>query len=284
MHLPKPCEFGVLQARDHPEYTALFAPAQVGLKSDQVVQGTGQIVLAELDDGIRPSAGPGVFQPDRPHRAERQRLVVAGGKLLDREAALEEIGVFLLKSMERDSFGGLECLHEANVFLLGQWAVDVIAVRFQAARVATGSERDIHVNCLGLNQRCDRVVEEKVICPTSSAIPEASVSAVSGPVAIMHGRSGISLTLLANQRDLWVLFNPFRHFLGKKIAIHCKRRTGGNGRLLRACQQQRAKPSQFGLEQSRRAFRRVRAEEFEKTSSASRSVVWAGVDLRGRIS
>ena len=51
----------------------------------------GEIVLAELDRGVRLPSGPRIPQPDRLHRPEPQRVLAAMRHHLDRKAPFEEL-------------------------------------------------------------------------------------------------------------------------------------------------------------------------------------------------
>ena len=69
---------------------------QLGLEADHIVERAQCIVLAELDDGMGPSAAVmRVAEADRLHRAEGERVAAALRHHLDRQAALEVGGVAL---------------------------------------------------------------------------------------------------------------------------------------------------------------------------------------------
>ena len=87
---PEAHELGALEARDHPEHALLLAPLELGLEADQRVVARGQVVLAQLHDGVRAAAGARIDEADRLHRPEAQGLLAAARHHLDRQAALEE--------------------------------------------------------------------------------------------------------------------------------------------------------------------------------------------------
>jgi hypothetical protein len=60
---PEPDELGVLQARDQPQHARLFAPLHLRLEADQAVVVAGEIVLAQLHDGVGLATGARVARP-----------------------------------------------------------------------------------------------------------------------------------------------------------------------------------------------------------------------------
>ena len=73
----QPREFGILQPGDGAEDAHLLAMLQLGLEADHVPQRAERIVLAELDDGVRPAPGSRIVEPDALHRAVAQRFDTA---------------------------------------------------------------------------------------------------------------------------------------------------------------------------------------------------------------
>ena len=84
-------EGGVLEAGDEAQDARLLAEFQVVLEADQVVAVGAEVLLAKLDDGVGPAAGPGVGEADRLHGAEAERVAAAAGGLFDGETALEVV-------------------------------------------------------------------------------------------------------------------------------------------------------------------------------------------------
>src|SRR5690349_3995845 len=82
-------ELGALEAGNRAEHAALLAVRHLRLEPDERVERRAAVVLAELDDGVRPLAAARIDQPDRAHRTERERVAATSGDLLDRHAALE---------------------------------------------------------------------------------------------------------------------------------------------------------------------------------------------------
>src|SRR3546814_7241314 len=81
-------ELGILEARNGPEQADLLGIFQFGLEADHVPERAERIVLAELDDGIRPAAGLRIVEADRFHRAVAERVHPAFRHHLARHAAL----------------------------------------------------------------------------------------------------------------------------------------------------------------------------------------------------
>ena len=52
MHNPVTYNFRIFEARDHLQNTLLFAPFHTGLKTDDIKQGSFQIVFTQLDNGV----------------------------------------------------------------------------------------------------------------------------------------------------------------------------------------------------------------------------------------
>ncbi len=63
-------ELGVLQSWYHAEDPRLLGVAQLGLEANHIPQRTERVVLAKLDDGVRPAAGARIIEADRLHRPE----------------------------------------------------------------------------------------------------------------------------------------------------------------------------------------------------------------------
>ena len=90
MHHPEADEFGLLETGNQAQHARLFAPFDLRLEADQAEVIAGQVVLPELDDGVRRLAGARIDEADRLHRSEAQRVAAAVRHHLDRQAAFEE--------------------------------------------------------------------------------------------------------------------------------------------------------------------------------------------------
>ena len=90
VHHPEAHELGLLEARDQPKHARLVAPFDLRLEADEAVVIAGEIVLPQLDDGVRLASGARIDQADRLHRTEPQRVDAAVRHHLDRQAAFEE--------------------------------------------------------------------------------------------------------------------------------------------------------------------------------------------------
>ena len=55
------------------KHARLLAPGHARLEADEVVRGRGLVLGAELHDGVRPTAGARIGEPDGLHRTERER-------------------------------------------------------------------------------------------------------------------------------------------------------------------------------------------------------------------
>src|SRR5690349_13498557 len=117
MEAAEPSELGILETRNGPEQPHLFGMLQLGLEADHVPERAERIVLAELDDRIRPAPGPRIVQADWLHRAEPERVDAALRHHLDRHAALE-IGRVLLPVAKLGLLAVEEALMEGEILLL----------------------------------------------------------------------------------------------------------------------------------------------------------------------
>jgi hypothetical protein len=87
---PEAHELGALESRDQPEHPLLLAVLELCLETHEAVVVAGNVVLAELDDGVSLPAGARIDEANRLHRPETQRVRAAVGHHLDRQAPLEE--------------------------------------------------------------------------------------------------------------------------------------------------------------------------------------------------
>ena len=126
MHHPEADELGLLEAGNQPQHARLIAPFDLRLEADQAEVIAGQIVLPELNGGIRLAARPRIDQADRLHRPESQRLTAAMRHHLDRQAALEEF--FLVEVVDRRRLGRDERIVEALVVVARQRAIQIVAL------------------------------------------------------------------------------------------------------------------------------------------------------------
>ena len=83
-----------------------------------------EVVLAELNRGIRLAAGTRIDEPDRLHRTEAQRVDAARGHHLDRQAPFEELR--LVELVQRRALGRDERLVEPRVLVPRERAVQVV--------------------------------------------------------------------------------------------------------------------------------------------------------------
>ena len=74
MHLSVAQELSILKPGDQTQYTFLFREFEIGLKTHEIVKTAGEIILAELYDGIGAAAGMRISKSDRTHRSKSQRI------------------------------------------------------------------------------------------------------------------------------------------------------------------------------------------------------------------
>ena len=90
MHLAIPGELSSFQPGDQTQNSALFREFEVGLKSDQVVERSGEVILTQLHHRMGTLSGTRIAQPDRPQRAKSESILPAPGEHFDGQTALEE--------------------------------------------------------------------------------------------------------------------------------------------------------------------------------------------------
>ena len=134
------------------------------LESNHVVAGLHQVFLPELNNGIRHPAGDGINQADRTHRTEPQRVAPAPRDLFDGQARFEVTRLFEL--VNPNAFRRDQGFVESVIFLPVHWAIQIIigCVAVPAPAV------DLRViNCFGVDDRANRVVEVKVFRTAETA-------------------------------------------------------------------------------------------------------------------
>ena len=89
MHLAQPHKLRLLQTRNQAQHIGLRPPAQIGLKTDHVVQCSGYVVLAQLYYGIWASPRTRIGEPNGAHGAKGQRLNAAAGQHFHRHTAFK---------------------------------------------------------------------------------------------------------------------------------------------------------------------------------------------------
>ena len=124
MHDPVTYKLGIAQSRDHGKDTPLFAPLEVGLEADHVVQGAVAVILTQLDNSPVLFSRTRIAQTDRFERAVAQRIGAAAGHHLDRHAALKDPGI--IKAVDLGLFGRDKGRHKGFVLLAGHGAVYII--------------------------------------------------------------------------------------------------------------------------------------------------------------
>src|SRR4029079_16184051 len=121
---PEAHELGALEPGNHPQHARLLSPLHLRLEADEAEVIAGNVVLAQLDDGVGFPAGAGVAQPDGFHRPEPQRVDAARRHHLDRQAALEEFR--WSEWLDAGLLGRRQRGVEGLVFLSGERAVEIV--------------------------------------------------------------------------------------------------------------------------------------------------------------
>jgi hypothetical protein len=152
--MPKRTNSAPSSPGDHLEDALLLTPLELGLESHDRKMTGRQVVLAQLDDGMRTPPVARVAQADRLHRPEAQGVAAAARDHLHRQAALEEELVF--ERMHGGALGRRERAIEGRVLRLVQRAIDVVVAAFPVTRGAKGLPE---VDGVGVDHRADRVVE-----------------------------------------------------------------------------------------------------------------------------
>ena len=116
----QPRELGILEAGNGAEDPHLLGVLQLGLEADDVPQRAERIVLAQLDDRVRPAAGARIVEADRLHRAVAQGVEPARRHHLDRHAAFE-VGRVLLPLLELGLLALVQCGDEGVILLA--WSI-----------------------------------------------------------------------------------------------------------------------------------------------------------------
>ena len=230
VHDAVPHKFGVLQAGDHAEHPFLFAPFQVGLEADEVIERAGRVLGAQLDGGPGPVAGARVAQTDGAQGAEPDRIRAAGGHDLNRHTALVD-GQVAVKVVERCALGGNERRVERLVFLFIERAVQVVRL---AAAIAGRGKNLVIVKALGGHDGRDSVIKAQPMVAGQRGDGLCQCALGQRAAGDEHGCALVQRRdLLAPDRDVGVVFHHFGHGGGKHIAVHgqrtARRHAGGLG-------------------------------------------------------
>ena len=154
MNLAVAQEACTFESRNQAQYSGLLAELQMILEPNQIVGIRAQILLAQLHNGVRPVAGPWIFQSDGLHWSEAQRVAATACNLFNRQAALEVVQ--LLPFFGFDRVGGDHRIIKAVVFFFRHRAIDVVRRAFVVSR------RQIHlrhVDRVGFDDGADGIVE-----------------------------------------------------------------------------------------------------------------------------
>ena len=255
-------ELGGFQAGDHAEDALLLAPSEAGLEADHPPKHALDVLLSQLDDGIRAIAGSRVGEADGLHRPEGEGLPATRGKLLDRHASLEELET--LELGEGDSLGGDQGLPEGVVLDLAHGAIEVVGVTLAVPRRA----KDLCiVNRIGSDRGGDGVIEVEVVA--AREIGDRPCEGVGSQWA--GGDDGDSIgyigDFLADQRHIREIRHSAGHAFGEMLPVNRQRLARGKAILVGTGDYNRVQEAHLRLQESRGVgeqigLQRVAADEF----------------------
>src|ERR1044072_601316 len=190
------------------------------LEAHEVVGVGHQILLPELDGGVRLSSGARVSQTYRLHRPEAQGVAPAPRQLFNRQARLEPAR--LLEALEGHALRRDERVVEARVLLLVHRAVEVVVA---ALAVARGAEGDLGVDRIRRDDGRDGVVEvEARAAGQARDLLGQSVGAERPGGDDREGVFGDARHFLADERYPWVRGDALRDEFGELVSVDGERR------------------------------------------------------------
>ena len=151
-------EMGLLESRQSPEDSLLITPFESGLEAHQVVVALGEVLLAQLHDGMGPAAVRR-GEADGLHGSETQGVDPSTGDLLDGQTSFEEFGVF--EAVGLNDLGPHQPLPESLILLAVEGDIEVIVAVPLA--VAGAGEELRHLQALRLDDGSDGVIEVEVL-------------------------------------------------------------------------------------------------------------------------
>ena len=252
------------KARDHGEYTFLFAKFQIGLKTYQIKHRAGGVFTPQLH--CRPRTVPGFWirQPHGFHGPETRCVRAALGEFFNRHTAFIHI-----KIMEHGALRIYKFMYKIFVLLFIERAVQIITVA--APAVAGRAENDIRINTFRRNDGRGGIVKGKVIAAEFFyALAHGAVRQGAGcndgdfPLTERNVRD-----LLADHGNIRVGTYLLRYSGGKHISVHRKGAAGGNRAVSGNGNGKRAETRHFFFQQTRGGiqpcgFQRIGTHEFCK--------------------
>jgi len=229
VHHPKSGESRLLQTRDHGKDALLLRKRKPRLKSDDVVQCARKIVLAQLDHGVGAFPRAGIQESHGLERSVGHGQGPARRHRFDGHAALENLWI-AFKSVQGCGLGSNQGFIKGEVLILVHGAVQIIRL---ALAVTGGIESLCGIHGIGLDQRCDRVVEMQYafahgICDGLIQVPVRQRSRGKDTRPLRDGAH-----LFADYTDEGVVFQGLGDPLGEAFPIHGQGSTGGHARLVR---------------------------------------------------
>ncbi len=155
--------------------------------------------------------------------------------------------------MEIHLFRRQHCVNQRVVLVTIKRAVDVILA---IALVVAGLEpRDIHVDALGMDNRCNRIEKGKIIFtrqPANSLTQAGGGEGAGGDNHLLPflGRDAVHLT--AFHGDHGVGFDPFFHGSGKLVTINRQRPASRDSGFITAAENNRRQHPHFGMQNANR--------------------------------
>ena len=150
----------VFQTGDHREYPLLFREFEVGLEADDVVEGAGLILPAQLDRCPGTVTGFRVPEPHRLERAEPHGISAPAGHNFNGHTALIDLEVPLFKLLELHALGVCQFLGELLIALLVKGAVDIVIV---SPTVPGSKEHLVHIDAGRLHNGGGGVKEAEIL-------------------------------------------------------------------------------------------------------------------------
>jgi hypothetical protein len=225
MNASKALDFRIFETGNHAEHPPLFRPLHPGLKADHVKGGSGGVLLAKLDYGVRPSAGARIGETHGLHATKGQGLTAPFSQDLDRKTALEV--THLLELPELDLLGAQDGIDEGLILLLVERAVHV--GRIAALVVSGGPKSNVEIDRIGRNDGSDCIVVGKMLGPDRRG--DVSGETTGGERSSSNHHEpfvGNAICDFMNHFDKWVLPHATRDLGAEGITVDRKGATRRN--------------------------------------------------------
>ena len=251
---------------------------QFRLEAHDVPQCAQRIILPQLHHRPRPATRARIIEPHRFHRAEAQRIQSALGHHLDRHAAVE-IGRVGFPLLERGLLARDQCRVEGEILVLRHRAIDVIGAiaAIDAALVpAAGLPRDLHVDAVVVDDRCEGIEEREAVLAGRSADRLGEAGRGERPGSDDRGAVRKGIEPFAYEGDVRMRCNGVRDPHRIPLAIDRERRSCGYAVPIGFAHDQRSERAHLLMQQAHRIgcgvirTKTVRTDEFGQAVSAMR--------------